>query len=88
MAANDHTIGALRAVLFETIAQVRDGSIEADQARGVNELSKRLIELARVETDYLKESGGGASTFMEPEKTADEQLPAGITQRTVHRIRG
>jgi hypothetical protein len=79
------TIEDLRAALFETLKGVRDGSIDLDKARAINELGKTLTETAKVEVDYLRAMGEGESSFISPAAKPDK-LPAGITGRTVHRL--
>lgn len=79
-------ITLLRQQLFATLAGVKDGSIDLDRARAVNEIGKTLVDTARVEVDYLRATGGGESEFLNTTIGADN-LPPGITGRTVHRLR-
>lgn len=79
-------ITALREQLFATLAGVKDGSIDLERARAVNEIGKTLVETARVEVDYLRATGGGESAFLDTAIGADN-LPAGVTGRTVHRLK-
>ncbi len=81
-----HDISELRRHLFATLAGVKDGSIDLDKARAVNELGKTLVDTAKVEVDYLRAVGGGESTFLDT-AIGNENLPEGITGRTVHRLR-
>jgi hypothetical protein len=81
------SIEDLREALFATLQGVKDGTIDVDRARTVNELGKTLCETARVEVDYLKANGGGESEFLQGTVGADN-LPPGITGRTVHRLKG
>ena len=76
----------LRAQLFATLAGVKDGTIELERARAVNEIGKTLVDTARVEVDYLRAIGGGESEFLNTAIGA-ENLPPGITGRTVHRLK-
>ena len=79
-------LNALRNHLFQTLQAVKDGSIELDQARAINEIGKTLIDSAKVEIDYLRTSQDGtASAFLKP---AEEQLPKGILGKRVHRLVG
>lgn len=80
-------IQALRAHLFATMAGVKDGTIDVDRARAVNEIGKTLVDTARVEVEYLRANGGGESEFLTTAIGADN-LPPGITGRTVHRLKG
>lgn len=83
---SEKTITDLRAALFETLQQVKNGTMDLDKARAVNELGKTLIDSAKVEVEYLRATGGGESTFLDTAAGADN-LPPGVTGRTVHRLR-
>lgn len=78
-------IQALRAQLFDTMAKVKANEIDLDRARMVNEIGKTLCETAKVEVDFLRATDGTESDFLRPALNA-EQVPAGITGRTIHRI--
>jgi len=85
------TLNDLRTALFETLAAVKDGSMDLDKARAVNEIGRTLIETAKVEVDYLKTTGGGESTFIDTAIGADNLpagLPNGIAAITRHRLQG
>lgn len=79
------TIEDLRDALFQTLKGVKDGTIDIDKARAINELGKTLVDSAKVEVDYLKVNGGGETPFLEA--AGQDNLPPGITGRTVHRIK-
>lgn len=81
-----HDITELRKHLFATLTGVKDGSIDLDKARAVNEIGKTLVDTAKVEVDYLRATGGGESAFLDT-AIGNENLPEGITGRTVHRLR-
>jgi hypothetical protein len=86
--SNDRkTLGDLRAHLFSTLQAVKDGAIDLDRARAVNELGKTLIDTARVEVEYLRATGGGESEFLEGAVGASN-LPPGITGVTRHLMQG
>jgi hypothetical protein len=79
----------LRAALFDTLEKVKSGQLELDKARTINEIGKTLIDSAKVEVNYLEVIGGaGESTFIAPEDQEPEDLPAGITGITRHRLKG
>lgn len=85
------TINDLRETLFSTLQAVKDGTMELDRARAVNELGKTLIDTAKVEVDYLRTTGGGESTFINTAIGAGnhpEQLPSGIAGIVRHRLAG
>lgn len=79
-------ISDLRDSLFATLEAVKAGTLEIDRARAVNEVARSIIETAKVEVDYLRTTGGGESSFIDAAIGADN-LPDGITGRTVHRLR-
>jgi len=85
--ANRETIEDLRAVLFATLRGVKDGSIDLDRARTINEIGRSITETAKVEVEYLKAIGGGESEFISTAVGADN-LPPGITGVTRHRLQG
>lgn len=78
----------LREHLFATLDALRDkdNPMDIDRARAVSEVAKQLIDSAKVEVDYLRAVGGGESEFIDTAIGADN-LPAGITGRTVHRLK-
>ncbi len=78
--ANDAS--ELREHLFATLKGLKDKTIEIDQAKAMCEVSREIIDLAKVEVDFAKVTGGEiAGGFLNPETP---QLPG----RTVHRLRG
>jgi hypothetical protein len=80
------TIEDLREALFETLQGIKAGSLELDRARAINEVAKTLCETAKVEVDYLRAAGGGESSFIST-AVGEDNLPPGITGKTVHRLR-
>ena len=57
-------ITSLREQLFATLAGVKNGTLDLDRARAVNEIGKTLVDTARVEVDYLRATGGSESEFL------------------------
>lgn len=53
----------LRNHLFEVIERLKDGDIELEQAKAINDVSKTLVSSAKVEVQYMKvfqsETGSG-----------------------------
>ena len=84
-----NSIDELRQNLFEVIKGVRNGSISIDQAKMVNELSKTIVESAKVEVEFLEVTGATESKFISPPANEEGETPAtpGITGRTVHKLR-
>lgn len=81
-------IDTLRQHLFDTIAAVREGQMELDKARVINELCKSLNETGRVEVDFIQATGGEDSAFLKSSETpAGEQPPrltSGVQSITRH----
>lgn len=81
----------LRVALFDTLQGIKDGSIDLDKARAINEVGKTLIESAKVEVDYLRVTGGGESSFIDTAVGSDnlpDSLPNGIAGIVRHRLQG
>jgi hypothetical protein len=73
----------LRQMLFESIRAVRNGELDTDSARTINDLSKTLVDTAKVEIDHIRAVGNGESAFIQPTTPG---LPSGITSIVRHRI--
>lgn len=84
--SKEQDLTALRAALFETLQQVKSGTIELDKARAVNEIGKTLLDSAKVEVEYLRATGQGSSQFIEAASIGE--LPAGIQSVRRHRLVG
>lgn len=88
------TIEDLRATLFATLAGVKDGTVALDTARSINEISKTIIDTAKVEVDYIRAlEGEGHSAFIQPDKGGTRSaLPGeamnGIKSITWHVLEG
>lgn len=95
--SNDNTINGLRNIMFETLRGIKDGSVDIDKAKAINDTAQTIINSAKVEVDFVKATGqsGTGNKFLgleEGSQTATGSLktsrdPAtGITS-TVHRMR-
>jgi hypothetical protein len=78
------TASDLRERLFAAIDGVKDGTTSIEQAKTISELSQVVVNLAKVEVDYIRATDGSDSQFLAPVR----ELPNGITAITTHRIRG
>ena len=83
----------LRAILFDAIKGVKEGNLDIDKARTINELSRTLVDTARAENDHLKIVGGTGSNFLEsqtrpllPGETTSERTGSGT--KTIHALPG
>lgn len=75
-----HDITALRAALFATLDAIRDGSIDLDKAKAINDTAQTIINTAKVEVEYMRHTGANvASNFVpiaaEPAKRPAEPTP-------------
>lgn len=65
-------INALRGLLFDAIRGVRDGSLDLDKARSVSDLAQTIINTAKVEVDFMRQTGADvASGFLALATPAD-----------------
>lgn len=69
------TIEDLRTILFETLDGIRDGKIELDKARAINEVSKTIVDSAKVEVDFIRATGTGETGFI-PDSDGRPRLPS------------
>lgn len=79
-------ISDLRETLFQTLEAVKNGEIDLEKAKAVNEVAKTIVDTAKVEVDYLRVTGGGESSFVDTAAGANN-LPPGVTGITRHRLR-
>lgn len=77
----NNDITALRTHLFAALQGVKDGTLDLDKARAINEISKTITDTARVEVDYLRATDGCGSTFIKP----DDKFQPGVLR---HRLAG
>ena len=83
----------LRAMLFDTIRRVRDGSMDTDSARAINATAAVIVDSARVEIEHIKAVGEGHSQFLALSDDSEDSaqanaLPPGIVSVRRHRIKG
>lgn len=62
------SITDLRDTLFATLEGVKNGTLDIDKARAVNEVAKTIVDTAKVEIDYARVVGKANSPFIEPPK--------------------
>lgn len=81
------TIGDLRTALFAAIEGIKAGTLSLDQGRAINDLSKTIVDSAKVEVDYLRVTEGTKAPFIEGAAASDKPaLPPGVTGITQHRL--
>jgi hypothetical protein len=81
-------LNSLRELLFDTLRNVKAGTMDLDRARGVNEIAKTLVDTARVEVDFVRATDGSDSTFIVGPTDVTPALPGQTGHTTVHRLRG
>lgn len=100
--SNDNSIKGLREIMFDTLRGVKDGTIDLDKAKTINETAQTIINTAKVEVDFIKATGqsGAGNGFLQGEasgqgaisttptgvKTVTHDQDTGVTS-TVHRMR-
>lgn len=55
-------INALRDALFDVLKGLKDGSLDVDRARAINDTAQVLVNTAKVEVDYLKATEASTGT--------------------------
>lgn len=73
-------INSLRSTLFETLQQLKDGKLDLDRAKAINDTAQVIINTAKAEVDYMRVTGANTSTDFIPAHTArpnTPQLPEG-----------
>ncbi len=92
------TIEDLRAALFATLEGLRDGSVDIDRAKAVNEVSQTIINAGKLEVDYMRQTDSKRTVFIPQIEPVDALTNAvenfthtGMATRTasgvVHRMR-
>ena len=84
---SNNNITDLRSVLFEALQGIKAGTMDIDKARAINEISKTIVDTAKVEVEFIKATGGAKSSFLAPAQDMPA-LPAGISGVTRHRLQG
>jgi len=69
------TIADLRQTLFDTIDAVKNGTLDVEKARVIDQVSKTIVETAKVEVDYIRVIGEGETTFLPPKAGRPPALP-------------
>ena len=65
----------LRERLFAAIDGVKDGSLDIDKARAINDLSQTIVNLSKVEVDYARATDS-KSRFLSAPDPAPAPPPA------------
>lgn len=91
-----NTIQTLRDELFATLQDLRAGKIDVSTAKAVGEIGQTIINSAKAELDFMRQTGQGGTGFVPaleaPTPAAGERTtPTGTVTPTptgvVHRMR-
>lgn len=79
--SNDLT--TLHTHLFETLAELRAGTMPLDRAQAIRDVAQTVINAAKVEVDYIKATDGrrGTTGLIDAGRKPIEQIPRGPETR-------
>jgi len=81
----------LREHLEAALLGLKEGTMDIDKAKAIGDISQVVINLAKVEVDFVRANGGGRSTFFVDGKQISS-TPTGTLTRdgnsTIHRLVG
>jgi hypothetical protein len=74
----EHTINDLRTHLFDTLKALKDPNhpMDIDRAKAIADVSRTIIESAKVQVAFMEVTGAGDTTGFIP---AERQIPASGT---------
>lgn len=80
---SENNLDTLNSILFDTLRDLRAGSIPLDRAQAIRETAQTLINSAKVEVDYVKATDGrrGTTGLIDAGRKPIEQLPSGPETR-------
>lgn len=96
MSTPNNTIDDLRAILFDTMRGLKNGSIDIERAKAISDTAQTIVNVAKVEVDHARITGASGSRFLgAPDPQAPEQTPKGTTvepipggRKITHRLGG
>lgn len=59
-------INALRSTLFDTLREVKAGTMDLDRAKTINDTAQVIINTAKAEVDFMKVTGSTSGTEFIP----------------------
>lgn len=74
-------INTLYTHLFETLQSLKDGKIDIDQARSINDTAQTIVNVAKVEVDYIKVSGRALSSSFIAAIPAPEAIESAVVDK-------
>lgn len=72
--------------MFNVLDDLRAGKLSVEQAKAAAEIGQVVINSAKVEIDFIRETGAVGSAFIDSAKT--EALPNGVLSITQHKMKG
>lgn len=73
-------INDLRSTLFETLQELKDGKMDLDRAKVINDTAQVIINTAKAEVDFMKVTGANSGTDFIPLHGRKPALPPGVTE--------
>lgn len=70
-------INALRSTLFETLQELKEGKMDLDRAKVINDTAQTIINTAKAEVDYMRVTGASSGTEFIPVAARAPALPPG-----------
>lgn len=73
----------LRNHLFETLEALKDkdNPMDLDRAKAVAEVSKVIVETAKVEVDFLRVAGGRGTGFVPADELSGDERPKLVSRQ-------
>lgn len=70
--SNQNNITELRAILFDTVRGLKDGTVKREDAKAIQEVAQVIINSAKVEVDHQRHTGLRTTSFLseKPEAAA------------------
>lgn len=85
--SNENDIAELRSHLFDTLRGLKNGEMDIDRAKAINDTAQTIINSAKVEVDFVRATGAKGSGFLLPGESKPP-LPPGVTGTKTHRLVG
>ena len=86
MSNESNNIVDLRAILFETMRKLKDGTINIENAKAVSDIGQVIINSAKVEVDAMRGAGIEGSGFI-PGATKDRPGITRLPGKTIHKCK-
>lgn len=81
-------INALRNTLFETLNAVKDGTLDLDRAKLINDTAQTIINTAKAEVDFMRVTGSNTATDFIPAARLPGTTATATGTKTVQAVPG